>query len=55
MRTMSGTPEVTFSTLFADTLNTHGMAWAWNYYGVKGKMSRKEFRIWAKATYKRSA
>ena len=51
--TTQGTPTVPFSELFGDTLNNHGMAWAWNYYGKTHGMSRAEFRIWAKSTFKR--
>lgn len=45
---MSGVKTVRFSDLFADTVNTHGTIWAWNYYSKRG-MSQKEFRIWRKA------
>lgn len=50
MRTMIGSPAVPFSTLIGDTINNHGIRWAWNYYSKRG-MTQKEFRIWAKSTY----
>lgn len=48
MKTLSGTDTVHFSSLIADTINTHGVVWAWAYYSKHG-MSRWEFRLWAKA------
>lgn len=50
--TMQGTPTIPFSSLIGDTINTHGIPWAWTYYSKRG-MSRQEFRLWAKATFKR--
>lgn len=49
--TMQGTVSVPFSSLINDTIQTHGVVWAWKYYGKRG-MSRREFRIWAKAAVK---
>ena len=37
----------------ADTLNTHGMPWAHDYYVKRNGMSQKEFRLWAKANYRK--
>ncbi len=45
---MRGSVQVTFSQLFADTVQKHGTVWAWQYYSKRG-MSRQEFRIWRKA------
>lgn len=36
-----------FSDLFADTLHTCGLAWAWAYYAKRG-MARWEFRFWVR-------
>ena len=46
---MSGTQEIHFSELFADTAKTHGVQWAWKYYSKRG-MGRKEFRFWCVST-----
>lgn len=46
--TMQGNVNVPFSKLISDTINTHGVVWAWRYYGKRG-MSRREFRLWAKS------
>ena len=46
---MSGTPAVPFSDLFRDTVQAHGVPWAWAYYSRRG-MTRLEFRFWARAT-----
>lgn len=54
MRTMQGTPAVPFSSLIGDTINTHGIPWAWSYYSKRG-MSQKEFRLWVKSTYRKGA
>lgn len=42
---MQGKPEVPFSELFADTVQTHGIKWAHNYYRNHG-VSLGEFSIW---------
>ena len=42
---MRGTPSIPFNTLFADTCNTHGVAWARAYY-LKHGMPAWEFAIW---------
>ncbi len=42
---MSGKGDVRFSELFASTVNTHGITWAWGHYAKKG-MTQGEFRFW---------
>jgi hypothetical protein len=44
---MHGTITVPFSLLITDTIQTHGVVWAWAYYSKRG-MARWEFRLWAK-------
>jgi hypothetical protein len=40
-----------FSELFIDTVNTHGIAWAFQHYTKgKNKMSEWEFWFWVNAT-----
>lgn len=46
---MQGKGDVRFSELFADTVQAHGIYWAWIYYGSKG-MQQWEFDFWCKAT-----
>ena len=43
--TMRGTLTIPFSTLFADTIGTHGVRWAHAYYTRRG-MSECEFGLW---------
>lgn len=43
---MKGSLSVPFSSLFSDTLRTHGVVWAWNYYVRKHKMPQWEFNFW---------
>jgi hypothetical protein len=45
---MHGTQTIPFNTLFADTVDTHGSAWARQYY-LKHGMQAWEFRMWLKA------
>ena len=47
---MRGTPTVPFSALFADTVQTHGVPWAWGHYSKHG-MTQREFRIWLKSIW----
>lgn len=42
---MSGSGSVRFSDLFADTVKTHGVLWAAEYYAKRG-MKEWEFRFW---------
>lgn len=49
--TTQGTITVPFSSLIVDTILTHGIAWAWRYYGKRHGMARWEFRLWAKLAY----
>lgn len=42
---MRGSIQLPFSELFADTLRTHGAAWARAYYTKRG-MSDFEFGVW---------
>lgn len=42
---MQGCENIRFSELFADTIETHGIAWALQYYLGRG-MSSREFRLW---------
>lgn len=46
MTTMHGTPEIPFSVMFNDTLNTHGTNWAYRYYVRQHKMPEWEFWFW---------
>ncbi len=46
---MRGTPSITFSELFADTIRTHGETWAFCHYVIKHKMAEWEFNFWKKA------
>ena len=46
---MSGKGNVRFSELFADTVATHGVAWAVSYYSKHG-MQCWEFLFWMRAT-----
>lgn len=43
---MRGTLTTPFSTLFADTVNMHGLKWSYTYY-LKNGMNVKEFTFWA--------
>jgi len=43
---MRGSITVPFSELFADTVNTHGIQWAKEYY-LKNGMQLWEFNFWA--------
>lgn len=47
--TMQGSPAVPFSALFADTVEAHGVLWAWDYYTRRG-MGAWEFDFWLRAT-----
>ena len=42
---MKGSIDVPFHTLFADTVSTHGEAWARSYY-TKNGMQAWEFAFW---------
>lgn len=42
---MQGVSPILFSELFADTVRTHGRAWARAYYLARG-MAPAEFDIW---------
>lgn len=44
---MKGSVHVPFNTLFADTVQTHGVEWARQHY-TKGGMSEWEFDFWLK-------
>lgn len=46
--TTRGTVDVPFSELFADTVRTHGVKWAAQYYQRHG-MPTWEFLFWIKA------
>lgn len=48
----SGTPALPFVKLFADTVATHGEAWARKYYARHG-MQAWEFAFWRCATARR--
>lgn len=50
--TNHGTPAVPFAQLFADTVATHGEAWAQRYYKRHG-MQAWEFAFWRCATVRR--
>lgn len=43
---MSGSGDVRFSELFADTVKTHGVVWAFRYYVGKHNMTVWEFSFW---------
>ena len=43
---MNGKGQIRFSELFADTVNTHGLRFAWAYYVTKHGMQPWEFRFW---------
>ena len=43
---MKGSNTVHFSALFADTVCTHGVVWAEQYYVRKHGMPKWEFGIW---------
>lgn len=45
--TLSGMEEVPFSELVRDTIATHGLRWAVEYYVKKHKIPAKQFRIYA--------
>ena len=47
---MNGTQSVRFSDLFADTVKTHGLAFAQAHYVQKHGMPQWEFRLWARFT-----
>lgn len=42
---MRGTLTIPFSSLFADTISTHGVTWAYAYYTRHG-MPEWEFGLW---------
>jgi len=44
---MQGNQQITFSALFLDTVETHGLVWAHSYYTKKG-MSEAEFKLWVR-------
>lgn len=44
---MAGNQEVRFSELFRDTVETHGIEWAYGYYVCKHGMQYWEFLFWA--------
>ena len=43
---MNGNIQVKFSELFIDTVQAHGVRWAWSYYVDKHGMAPWEFRFW---------
>lgn len=45
---MHGSPALPFSALFADTVSTHGAAWAHAHYTRRG-MPAWEFAFWMRA------
>lgn len=45
---MQGSTSVPFSTLFADTVRTHGAAWAMAYYQRRG-MPAWELAFWLRS------
>lgn len=45
---MKGSITVPFSELFRDTISTHGVVWAFQYYVRKHGMSEWEFMFWRK-------
>lgn len=44
---MKGSIQVTFAELFRDTVETHGLEFAREYYCTKHGMSAWEFGFWA--------
>ena len=44
--TQTGKIGATFSELFADTLNVHGMQWTYQYYVREKGMLISEFMVW---------
>ncbi len=47
---MKGTPRIPFSTLFADTVKTHGVDFAIQHYVRKHRMPAWEFYFWMRST-----
>jgi hypothetical protein len=43
---MSGSQNIRFSDLFADTVNTHGLRFARKHYVIKHGMQEWEFQFW---------
>lgn len=43
---MKGSQQIRFSALMADTVNTHGLMWAYEYYCKKHGMAFWEFCFW---------
>ncbi len=43
---MKGSLTIPFSELFRDTINMHGVCWAWAYYVRRHGMSEWEFDFW---------
>ena len=51
MSASHGTPAVPFSELFIDTVATHGVQWAADFYVRKLGMEQWEFRWWLKSCW----
>ena len=47
---MAGAGSVRFSDLFADTVNVHGINFAFDYYIVRHGMAVWEFKFWRLVT-----
>ena len=45
---MRGSGSIRFSELFRDTVETHGVSWAFQYYCRKHGMQPWEFAFWCK-------
>ena len=43
---MKGNLTIHFSTLFTDTIKTHGKSFAYGYYVLENKMPLREFTHW---------
>lgn len=50
---MSGSGNIRFSELFADTVKKHGMGWARDFYCWTHGMAEWEFNFWVYAVFKR--
>jgi hypothetical protein len=51
--TMMGSKDVPFDQLVKDTIKTHGLKWAFDYYVKKNGLSPRQFQIFAGLTTKR--
>ena len=47
---MNGAGSIRFSELFADTVQAHGLFWAWCEYVERNKMPEWEWQFWVEAT-----